>query len=192
MIVVSMDGKDERYPVYRDDDSITRIYRELERSRLEEASKARAFFEEEKAPEKVVVKEAERPHITAFRMDDDDRLEYLKLKVDEVIGTISERKKFLEKRINELEEAIRKREELHEEIVRDIMEDIREKESLMRKMSRAEDIRDVMLDISALKSQKRKEEVQFWRDITQLKNELAVLKEEYEVTKKISSILEEE
>ncbi len=181
----------KKYLIYTPDDELKKLYREMEHEKIEAMSRATSMTPEEEAIKQIVVREKERPNVTAFRMEDEDRLEYLKLRVDEVVGTVTERRKFLERRIRELEEAIKKREKLHEDILKDIDEDIKDKESLMRKMSKAEDIRDVMLDISALKSQKRREEVQFWRDITQLKNELAVLQEEYEITKKISDILEE-
>ena len=181
----------ERYPTGEESETLERIYREIEKSRLDEMLRASVKAGDERAVERVVVKEKERAHVTALRLEEEE-LEDLKLKVEEVFGTISERKKFLERRIREIKEAIRKREELHEKILEDIDEEVNEKESLMKKMSKIEDIRDILLDISALKSQKRREEVQFWRDITQLKNELAVLEEEYEVTKNMASILKEE
>ncbi len=187
-----MEEDKKKYHISREDD-LEGIYRELEKAKLDEmlrsGMKQELMTDEKK---RVMVKERKGPHVTSLRMDEGDELEDLRLQVDEVMGSISERKRFLEKRMSELENAIENREKLHERILKEIEAEIKEKELLMKKMSDAEAIRDILLDISALKSQRRKEEVQFWRDMTQLRNELALIEEEHEITQKLSRIIEED
>ncbi len=180
---------DDRY-TYKDSESLEKIYREMTIASSEQFMHSPANVWKEQAPKvEKVVKRDVHVHPTTLEVETTEELEELKLKVEEVAGSIAERCRFLEKRIKDLRDALSKRKEIHEKIVNDINAEIKEKEGLMAKMSKPEDIRDVMADISALKSQLRREEVSYWRDVTTITNELNVLEEQYYILSKIRGIV---
>ncbi len=166
-----------------------KIYREMFKEEDALFSPANVWREREQAGENVVVRRDVHVHPTRLEAETTEDIDELKLKVEEVVGTIRERCKFLEKRIKDLRDALERRKRIHEQIVEDIKAEIAEKEMLMAKMTNPEDIRDVMADISALKSQLRREEVSYWRDTTTITNELNVLEEQYTIISKINKVL---
>jgi len=62
---------------------------------------------------------------------------------------------------------------------------------LLAGLSDIDDIRDFKLDISTLRMEKRRENVQFWRDLVQLTTELRELMEEYKTESKIANLFRE-
>lgn len=118
----------------------------------------------------------------------DARLTSLKLKSEKVLGSIFDRVIFLEKRINELDGALKLRESLHADIVKNIEKDIEDKEDMLMFVSDQGEKRNLKMDISILRKEKRQEQIQFWKDKTEISTELQQLLEQFEIEKKITSI----
>lgn len=119
-----------------------------------------------------------------------DSIKSLKLVSSEVVGGIFDRVKFLETRITELRSNITTRKQIHENILKEIEKDIDDRENFMQVVSDINEKRNIKLDISVLRKERRNESVQFWRDLVELDTELKTLEEQFEVEKKISSIFE--
>ncbi len=107
----------------------------------------------------------------------------------EIIGSISERVLFLKNRIEEVKRAIEERKALHEKLVREIEADIRDKLAMIAEIGDKDKIRHLKLDISLLRMEKRKEELNFWRDINNLRRELIELTEMYINEKKLAELI---
>lgn len=105
-----------------------------------------------------------------------------------VIGNLFDRVKFLEDRITELKETIETRKDLHKEMVAEIKKDIKEKNKMETKLTDVEAKRNIKLDISILRKEKRHEDVQFWKDIVELRSELTELLEQHKTESKIADI----
>jgi len=134
-----------------------------------------------------IIKTVERqamPHMM------DEAIEPLKIISSDVIGNIFDRVKFLEQRITELNKNVELRTKLHESIVKEIEKDIDDKDHMILALSDPNERRNLKLDISILRKERRHEDVQFWKDIMELTTELKQLTEEYETERKISSIFE--
>jgi len=114
----------------------------------------------------------------------------IRIKSEKVIGSLFDRVRFLETRINEIEESISIRKTLHQQIVSEIESEIEEKERLADSLSDVNERRNLKLDVSVLRKEKRHELVQFWKDITELNLELMQLKEEHETEKKIAELFD--
>lgn len=123
------------------------------------------------------------------RMENED-FNSLKIKSEKVVGNLFDRVRFLETRIKEIEESISIRKKLHEQIVSEIESEIEDKERLADALSDVNERRNLKLDVSVLRKEKRHELVQFWKDITELTIELRQLKEEYETERKIAELFD--
>jgi hypothetical protein len=119
---------------------------------------------------------------------EDSKLETLKLKSSKVIGSIFDRIIFLETRINELNEALELRKKLHIDMIKNIETDIQDKENMAMLISDQNEKRNLKMDISILRKEKRHEQLQFWKDTTELSVELREVLEQHETEKKITSI----
>ena len=119
---------------------------------------------------------------------EENRLESLKRMTPLVIGDLFDRVKFLEQRIDELKSLMGTRETIHNEMVNDIDDDIIEKRQMVGVVSDLHERRNLKLDISILRKEKRHENVQFWKDLLELTTELRTLTEQYETESKIVSI----
>ncbi len=106
----------------------------------------------------------------------------------EVVGDIFDRIKFLKSRIEELERAIRMREEMNARFNQEIEKDIEELEKVLSTISDREEMREFKLNITLLRMEKRKENINFWKDIVELRSQLKELMEEYESEMKIANI----
>jgi actin-like ATPase involved in cell morphogenesis len=106
----------------------------------------------------------------------------------EVIGDIFDRVKFLKSRIEELERAIRAREEMNARFNQEIEKDVEELEKVLSTISDREEMREFKLNITLLRMEKRKENINFWKDIVELRSQLKELIEEYESEMKIANI----
>ena len=134
-----------------------------------------------------IIKTVERqamPHMM------DEKIEPLKIISSDVIGNIFDRVRFLEQRITELNKNVELRTMLHESIVKEIEKDIDDKGHMILALSDPNERRNLKLDISILRKERRHEDVQFWKDIMELTTELKQFTEEHETEKKISSIFE--
>jgi len=105
-----------------------------------------------------------------------------------VIGNLFDRVKFLEERIKEINETIETRKDLHKEMIAEINKDIEEKNLLAAKITDVESKRNIKLDISILRKEKRHENVQFWKDVVELRSELTELMEQHKTESKIADI----
>ncbi len=139
--------------------------------------------------------EREKPREVTFErktihkmLREHEELEPLRQVSPKVIGNLFDRVEFLSKRIQETKTALETRERLHEELMTEIESDVRDKESTLRGLSDIDDVRDFKLDISTLRMEKRRECVQFWRDVLQLSTELRELMEKHETELKIANL----
>ena len=118
-------------------------------------------------------------------------IEPLKRLKPQIIGTLFDRLKFLDERIVETDKNIQTREKIHQEICNDIDVDVREKEEIMARTTDMDDRRNIKLDISVLRREKRAEAVQYWKDLVELKTELKELMEMQITEKKIVDMFRE-
>jgi hypothetical protein len=137
---------------------------------------------------KEVVKEVRVVKKQAIPKMDDEPLMPLKKITPNIVGSIFERVRFLEERIAEVRDAMALREKLHNDILNGIDEDIKEKNSMVLNLSDVDERRNLKMDISLLMKEKRREEIEFWRDVYTLRSELRELTEDYQTEKKISNI----
>ncbi len=122
---------------------------------------------------------------------EEDRIKPLRLISSEVIGGIFDRVNFLKKRIDELRENVRIRAVIHEQITSEIEKDIEDRMQFLLAISDINERRNLKLDISVLRKERRAESVQYWRDLVELNTELRKLEEEYEIETKIAGIFAE-
>ncbi|MBS3050902.1 MAG: hypothetical protein J4400_02025 [Candidatus Aenigmarchaeota archaeon] len=119
---------------------------------------------------------------------EDDRIKPLRLISSEVIGGIFDRVNFLQKRIDELKESVHIRATIHEQIAAEIEKDIEDRMQFLLAISDINERRNLKLDISVLRKERRGENVQYWRDLVELNTELRKLEEEFEIETKIAGI----
>lgn len=142
---------------------------------------------EEKPREERVVREVQVKRQGMPRMED-QAVQPLKLLGPEVIGSLFERVQFLKTRIREITEALKLRESIHSQMVEEIDVDIKEKEAFATRVADIDEKRNFKLDVSILRKEKRLENVQYWRDVTELRSELREFLEKYETEGKIVAI----
>lgn len=121
----------------------------------------------------------------------EEHVKPLKRESPAIMGSLFDREKFLGERIKETQESIETRKKLHEEMIADIDSDIEEKEKMHFQVGDLDERRNLKLDISILRKEKRLESLQFWRDLLELKTELRKLMEEHESEKKIVGIFKD-
>ncbi len=153
-------------------------------------SQERPMFEEKPEPEERVVREVQVRREAMPRMEE-SVVRPLKLIGTEVIGSLFDRVEFLKTRIDEISSMLKLRETIHNEMVAEIDVDIRDKEGMSSRVADIDEKRNIKLDISILRKEKRLERVQYWRDVTELSAELRELVEKYETEKKIVDIFKE-
>jgi len=143
-------------------------------------------YEERERPREITVERR-----TIHHMLREDELEPLRTVGPKVIGSLFDRVDFLRTRISETQTALDTRKRLHEELIREIDTDIGDKQRMVAGLSDIDDIRDFKLDVSTLRMEKRRENVQYWRDLFQLSTELRELMEEFETESKIANLFQE-
>jgi len=168
----------------------------IEKKEFEDIYKIEERFEkplfEEKKPkeerkERVVREIARR----ALPRMDEDKLQTLDRKPSEVIGTIFDKVKFLRDRITELESMINERVEIHNGIIRDIDEDIAITNDMAGHSMDLDERRNLKLDVSILRKEKRHESVQFWHDIVELRTELREMLEKFQMETEIGNLFKD-
>jgi hypothetical protein len=160
-----------------------------EKQEISRTSPERFMKEEYREKERPREIKVERRSIQ--KMLREEELEPLKTLGPKVIGNLFDRVDFLKIRITEVQVALDTRKRLHDELIQEIDADINDKKALLAGLSDIDDIRDFKLDISTLRMEKRRENVQFWRDLFQLTTELRELLEEYQTESKISNLFQE-
>jgi hypothetical protein len=148
-------------------------------------------FRREEYREKEAPREIKVERRTIHKMLKEEEMEPLKMLGPKVIGNLFDRVDFLKIRVNEVQTALDTRKSLHEELIKEIDLDIGDKQRLVMGLSDIDDVRDFKLDISSLRMEKRRENVQFWRDTVQLTTELRELLEEYQTESKIANLFQE-
>lgn len=122
---------------------------------------------------------------------DDEPVEGLRRQTPEVTGNLFDRVKFLEERIDETKKAMVLREDIHNNIISDIDSDIEEKEKIENQLTNMDEKRNIKMDISILRREKRSENVRFWKDVFELRTELRELLENHHTEKKILGVFED-
>ena len=120
----------------------------------------------------------------------EDEIDSIKRITPEIIGGLFERVRFLEERIEDIRSTMEDRKELHVMMLKEIDEEIAEKKVVESKLTDLEDKRNLKLDISMLRRDKRNELVRYWKDMYELRSELKELTERHEVEKKVAGIFE--
>ena len=141
---------------------------------------------EEKEPRKI---EVERR--TIHKMITEQNMEPLRRVSPKVIGNLFDRVEFLKQRTIEVKTALDNRKIIHDQLIKEIDADIEDKEKILLKLSDIDDVRDFKLDISTLRMEKRRENLQYWRDLLELSTELRELIEQYQMEAKIAELFKE-
>ncbi len=148
----------------------------------------RPIFEEEKEKEERKERVLKQIQRRALPRMEEAKLQTLDRKPSEVIGTIFDKVKFLKERIAELESMISERVEIHKAIIKDIDEDIGITNDLAAHSMDLDERRNLKLDMSILRKEKRHESVQFWHDIVELRAELREMVEKFQMETEISGL----
>jgi hypothetical protein len=164
--------RDER--LYREDSELSSGFQR------EEGYKERVIVEKE-----IVEKQAKR-----WQKIKEERLRSLRLLGGELIGNIFERVKFLEDRINDTQSALKSRLRINKQSINEISEDIDQKLSELNTINDPEMMRDLRLDLTNLKMERRRETLLFWKDTLELQRELQQLKEQLAIESKVAELFE--
>ena len=136
--------------------------------------------------EKVIVKRVE----AMPRLEDED-IEKLRILSPQIIGSLFDRVRFLKERIEESQNTMKMRTDIHNDMMREINEDIQERQSMLAKAMNIDEQRSIKLDISVLRKEKRKEVVQLWRDMFDLRTELKELLEQFQNEEKLADLFKD-
>lgn len=115
-------------------------------------------------------------------------IEPLKFVSEQVVGDLFDRVEFLKHRIEELNAALSDRILLNKKFIEDVNSDIDEKQRMLQATSDREEIRELKLDITLLKMEKRREMNSFWKDTLELRKEIQRLSEEFRIESKIANL----
>ncbi len=151
----------------------------------------RPIFEEEKEKEErkeKLIKQIQRRALPRMEVT---KLQTLNRKPSEIIGTLFDKVKFLKERITELESMINERMEIHKSIIRDVDEDINITNDMASHSMDMDERRNLKLDVSILRKEKRGESVQFWHDIVELRAELREMVEKFQMETEISNLFKD-
>ena len=148
----------------------------------------RPVFEEEKPREERKERLIHEVARRALPRMEEDKLKTLNRKPSEVIGTIFDKVKFLGDRVTELESMINDRVEIHKGIISDIDEDIAITNDMAGHSMDLDERRNLKLDMSILRKEKRHESVQFWHDIVELRTELREMVEKFQMESQIGDL----
>lgn len=176
--------------------TINRNPKYIEKKELEDIYKIeerfeKPMFEEEKEREELKEKLVKQIQRRALPRMDEKKIEPLNRKPSEIIGTLFDKVKFLKERVLELESMINERSEIHKAMLTDIDDDIKLTEQMAAHAMDMDERRNLKLDASILRKEKRNEEVQFWRDIVELRAELREMAEKFQMEHEISELFKD-
>lgn len=171
---------------YRSFDEIKYEEQKTPRVSPQKSGRLEEEYQEKEAPREITVERR-----TIHSMLREGELEPLKKVSPNIIGNLFDRVEFLKIRINETNSALDTRKRLHTEMIQEIDNDINDKKAMLAGLSDVDDIRDFKLDISSLRMEKRRENVQFWRDLVELNTELRELMEQFQTESKIADLFRE-
>jgi hypothetical protein len=172
-------------PYYDTKDNLDEAYKSLDLDRERLIRNEADEFLVTEVEKEVHVKRKAMPKM------EDLKVEPLNRATPEIIGSLFDRIKFLRERIKESNEMIDTRKTLHDQVIVEIDADIADKSSMESRLTDIDEKRNLKLDISILRKEKRHEQLQFWRDILELKTELRTLLEEYESESRIVGLFSE-
>ena len=158
----------------------------VDEEEVESTFKRQELYEKEK---EIVKKEIlqEQKRWTKIK---EERLRSLRLLGFELIGNIFERVRFLELRIANIENSLKNRQEISEKAIKEITEDIDNKLSKISVTTDSDKIRDLQLDLTNLKMERRRETLLFLKDSVELQRELQQLREQHTIENKIAKLFE--
>jgi hypothetical protein len=90
-----------------------------------------------------------------------------------------------------LQSMIDERKAIHEEMATDIAEDISTTEGMAGHAMDMDERRNLKLDASILRKELRSENIQFWRDIVELRAELREMAEKFQMETEISQLFKD-
>jgi predicted RNA-binding protein with RPS1 domain len=151
----------------------------------------RPLFEEEKPKEERKERLVKQIQRRALPRMDEKKVVPLDRKPSEVIGTLFDKVKFLRERVAELEGMINDRVEIHNSMIKDIDDDIRITNEMAGHAMDMDERRNLKLDVSIMRKEKRNEQVQFWRDIVELRAELREMVEKFQMESEISNLFKD-
>ena len=99
--------------------------------------------------------------------------------------------KFLESRIKDTESSLATRQIINRKALEEITADIDEKLSKLSTVTDTDMVRDLQLDLTNLKMERRREVLLSWKDRIELQRELQQLREQLVVESKIAQLFEE-
>jgi hypothetical protein len=166
---------------YKDNIEIEEIYEFRDRDERPIFTEDAPEEEREKIREVVKVRQA-------MPRDDEQPVESLEFRKPEVFGSLFDRVTFLKERIEETSETIKTRGKIHNDMVNEINEDIAEREGMESRAMDLDEKRNIRLDISLLRKEKRNENVRFWKDLTELRVEFREVLEKYQTEKNILEV----
>jgi hypothetical protein len=120
----------------------------------------------------------------------EERLKGLRLLGAELIGNIFERVKFLETRIGDIDSSLKSRQLINKKAIEEVTMDVDDKLSKLSTITDSDAVRDLQLDLTNLKMERRREVLLFWKDTLELQRELQQLKEQYVIESKIAKLFE--
>lgn len=164
---------------YRDDE----IYQMKKRE-----GSVRPVFQEIELEPREITKEVTIKQRQAVPKWPEEEIQPLKTLGANAIGSLFDRVDFLEARIKETKDNLDLRRKIHNEITKEIDTDIEDKREIEIHLTDWDEKRNFKLDISILRREKRQENVQFWRDMVELNNELKELIENHRMETKILGI----
>lgn len=185
MLLVGLRGvinmaRDDRLELYDMEEEFDDVY-----SMKKERRNERPIFQEREEKKERVFDEASIIARQAMPRMEEFKVEPLNRMTPNVIGSLFDRIKFLTERLEETKKTIEMRKELHQTVLDEIDVDIGEKLSMESGVTDINEKRNLKLDISILRKEKRHETLQFWRDVLELKTELRELMEKFESESKI-------
>ena len=162
-----------------------------ERPYVEEEESLSSFKEQELYEErKEIIKKEILQEQKRWTKIKEERLRSLKLIGSELIGNIFERVKFLDSRIADIGNSLKSRQDINIKATEEITKDIDDKLSKLSITTDSDKARDLQLDLTNLKMERRREVLLFWKDVLELQRELQELKEQYMVESKIAKLFE--
>ncbi|MBU0898903.1 MAG: hypothetical protein KKB03_02975 [Nanoarchaeota archaeon] len=136
--------------------------------------------------EKVIVKRVQ----AMPRLEDED-IEKLRIISPQIVGSLFDRVKFLKERVEETQNTMKDRTDIHNDMISEINEDIKERNGMLGKAMNIDEQRSIKLDISVLRKEKRKEVIQLWRDMFDLRTELKELLEQFQNEQKLADLFKD-
>ncbi|MBI4021570.1 MAG: hypothetical protein HY369_04985 [Candidatus Aenigmarchaeota archaeon] len=162
--------------------------RKLREYDLEFQGTERPLFEEKPLRPEKEAREIIREVPQTMPRLEETAIKPLKLIGAEVIGSIFDRVGFLKTRIEEIQGSLALRETIHRQMMEEIDQDVREKQEMAARAADLNERRNLKMDMSVLRKEKRNENVQYWRDVVELKSELREFLEKFETESKIVAL----